>query len=70
MSRDLAVVLFSAVLATLNPSLLAATTMMLLLPNPKRLMLRLSPRGVHVEHRQRSDHRLLGARLESREEHE
>ena len=39
MSRDLAVVLFSAVLATLNPSLLAATTMMLLLPNPKRLML-------------------------------
>ena len=39
MSRDLAVVLFSAVLAALNPSLLAATTMMLLLPNPKRLML-------------------------------
>jgi Sap, sulfolipid-1-addressing protein len=34
-----AAVLFSAVLATLNPSLLAATTVMLLLPNPKRLML-------------------------------
>jgi hypothetical protein len=39
MNRDLAVVLFSAVLATLNPSLLAAVTVMLLLPNPKRLML-------------------------------
>lgn len=39
MSRDIAVVLFSAVWATLNPTLLAATTVMLLLPNPKRLML-------------------------------
>jgi hypothetical protein len=39
MSRDVAVVLFSSLLATLNPSLLAATTVMLLLPNPKRLML-------------------------------
>lgn len=39
MSRDVAVVLSSALLATLNPSLLAATTLMLLLPNPKRLML-------------------------------
>ncbi len=38
MNRDVAVVLFSAVLATLNPSLVAATTVMLLLPNPKRLM--------------------------------
>jgi hypothetical protein len=39
MNRDLAIVLLSAVLATLNPSLLAAVTVMLLLPNPKRLML-------------------------------
>jgi Sap, sulfolipid-1-addressing protein len=39
MSRDLGVVLVSAVVATVNPSLLAATTAMLLLPNPKRLML-------------------------------
>ena len=39
MNRDLAIILLSAVLATLNPSLLAAVTVMLLLPNPKRLML-------------------------------
>ncbi len=39
MNRDVTIVLFSAVLATLNPSLLAATTVMLLLPQPKRLML-------------------------------
>jgi Sap, sulfolipid-1-addressing protein len=38
-SRDLVTVLFSAVLATINPSLLAAVTVMLLLPHPKRLML-------------------------------
>ncbi len=39
MNRDVAIVLFAAVLATLNPSLLVATTVMLLLPHPKRLML-------------------------------
>ncbi len=39
MNRDVAIVLLSAVLATLNPSLLAATTVMLLLPHPRRLML-------------------------------
>jgi Sap, sulfolipid-1-addressing protein len=39
MNRDVVVVLVSAVLATLNPSLLAAVTVMLLLPHPKRLML-------------------------------
>ena len=39
MNRDVAVVLFSAVLATLNPSLVAATTVMLVLANPARLML-------------------------------
>lgn len=39
MSGDVAIVLFSAVWATLNPSLLAATAAMLLLPHPKRLML-------------------------------
>jgi hypothetical protein len=39
MNRDLAIVLFSAVLATLNPSLVVATTVMLLLPQPKRVML-------------------------------
>lgn len=39
MNTDLATILLSAVLATLNPSLLAAVTVMLLLPNPKRLML-------------------------------
>ncbi len=39
MSRDLVIVLFSALIATLNPSLLAAVAVMLLLPHPKRLML-------------------------------
>lgn len=39
MSGDVPVVLFSAVVAALNPSLLAAITVMLLLPHPKRLML-------------------------------
>ncbi len=39
MSRDLAIVFFASVLAMLNPSLLAAVTVMMLLPNPKRLML-------------------------------
>jgi hypothetical protein len=39
MNPDVAIVLFTAVTATLNPSLLAATTIMLLLPRPKRLML-------------------------------
>ncbi len=39
MNRDVVLVLISAVVATLNPSLLAAVTMMLLLPHPKRLML-------------------------------
>jgi Sap, sulfolipid-1-addressing protein len=39
MNRDVVVVLLFALVATLNPSLLAATTAMLLLPNPKRLML-------------------------------
>jgi hypothetical protein len=38
-NRDLAIVLFSGVVAIANPTLLAATTMMVLLPNPKRLML-------------------------------
>ena len=39
MSRDLAIVLASSLLATFNPSLLAAVTIMLLLPQRKRLML-------------------------------
>ena len=39
MNRDVVIVLTSAVLATLNPSLLAAVTVMCLLPHPKRLML-------------------------------
>ncbi|MBV8956395.1 MAG: GAP family protein [Solirubrobacterales bacterium] len=39
MSTDVVTVLVSAVIATLNPSLLAAVTVMLLLPEPKRLML-------------------------------
>jgi Sap, sulfolipid-1-addressing protein len=39
MNRDLTVVFFSSVAATVNPSLLAAVTVMLLLPHPKRLML-------------------------------
>lgn len=39
MNSDIAVVLLAAVLATLNPTLLAAVTVMLLLPRPKRLML-------------------------------
>ncbi len=38
MNRDVVVVLFSAIVATLNPSLLAAVTVMLLLPHPRRLM--------------------------------
>jgi hypothetical protein len=39
MSRDVVIVLVAALVATLNPSLLAAVTMMLLLPDPKRVML-------------------------------
>ncbi|MGI8506711.1 MAG: GAP family protein [Solirubrobacteraceae bacterium] len=39
MQSDLARVFVSTALATLNPSLLAAVTVMLLLPHPKRLML-------------------------------
>ncbi len=39
MNRDIVIVLSSAVLATLNPSLLVAVSVMLLLPHPKRLML-------------------------------
>jgi hypothetical protein len=38
-NRDLAFVFISALVATFNPSLLAATTAMSLLPHPKRLML-------------------------------
>src|SRR3954469_6308882 len=39
MGSDLGVVLGLALLAMFNPSLVAATTVMLLLPNPRRLML-------------------------------
>jgi hypothetical protein len=39
MNTNLAIVVSSSVLATLNPSLLAAVTIMLLLPERKRLML-------------------------------
>ncbi len=39
MHRDLVSVVLSSALATFNPSLLAAVTVMLLLPHPKRLML-------------------------------
>lgn len=39
MNDDVVTVLISALVATLNPSLLAAVTVMLLLPHPKRLML-------------------------------
>jgi Sap, sulfolipid-1-addressing protein len=38
-NRDLTIIFFAALVATLNPSLLAAVTAMLLLPRPKRLML-------------------------------
>jgi hypothetical protein len=38
-NRNLIVVFFSSLVATINPSLLAAVTVMLLLPHPKRLML-------------------------------
>ncbi len=39
MNRDVVIVLSSAVIATFNPTLLAAVTVMLLLPRPRRLML-------------------------------
>lgn len=39
MAKDLTSVLLSAVLATLNPSLLGAVTVMLILPHPRKLML-------------------------------
>lgn len=39
MNQDVVIVLITALVSTLNPSLLAATTVMLLLPQPKRLML-------------------------------
>ncbi len=39
MSPDVKIVLFSALVATLNPTVLAATAARLLLPHPKRLML-------------------------------
>jgi hypothetical protein len=38
MNRDIVLVLVSALVATANPSLLAATTVMMLLPHRKRLM--------------------------------
>ena len=38
MNRDIVMVLVSALVATVNPSLLAATTVMMLLPQRKRLM--------------------------------
>ncbi len=38
MNRNLLIVFFSSLLAMANPSLLAAVTVMLLLPHPKRLM--------------------------------
>jgi Sap, sulfolipid-1-addressing protein len=39
MNANLAIVLFAPVLVALNPALLAAVFVMILLPNPKRLML-------------------------------
>jgi energy-converting hydrogenase Eha subunit C len=39
MNRDVGFVFFSALAATINPSLLAATGVMLMLPHPKRLMM-------------------------------
>jgi hypothetical protein len=39
MSSDLVDVFLLSLVAMFNPSLLAAVTVMLLLPNPKRLML-------------------------------
>lgn len=39
MNSNLTIILLSAGVATFNPTLLAAVTVMLLLPNPKRLML-------------------------------
>jgi hypothetical protein len=39
MNHDIVLVFFSALVAIFNPTLLAATTVMLLLPHPKRLML-------------------------------
>lgn len=39
MNSDVSTVLVSALVATLNPTLIAAVTLMLLLPHPKRLML-------------------------------
>jgi Sap, sulfolipid-1-addressing protein len=38
-NSNLAIVFFSAIVATFNPSLLAAVTVMVLLPHPKKLML-------------------------------
>ena len=38
MNRDIVLVLVSALVATANPSLLAATTVMMLLPHRKRFM--------------------------------
>ena len=38
-NSNLAIVFFSAMVATFNPSLLAAVTVMVLLPHPKKLML-------------------------------
>lgn len=39
MNSDIGILLVSALIATLNPTLIAVTTLMLLLPHPKRLML-------------------------------
>lgn len=39
MSRDLAIVFVASLVATFNPTLLAAVTVMMVLPRPKRLML-------------------------------
>lgn len=39
MNQDVVIVLATALVATINPTLIAAATVMLLLPHPKRLML-------------------------------
>ena len=52
-----------SLLAMFNPTLLAAVTIMMLLPEPRRLIAGYLARGLAGEHRRRPGDRLLPARL-------
>jgi hypothetical protein len=66
-SSDLVHVFLLSLVAMFNPTLLAAVTVMLPLPNPTPSHARLRTRRLHDEHHARPADRVLAARLEHRE---